>query len=439
MNLGVVRSILTGSVVAMVAVFPWTDAALAYNCGGRTFQPITVTAASPITSRLSDFTIETAVPNLSGCDLTTVSYVTILFQVDTEVGTVSAGSINGIPIESFIGNAGQTITFISPINAASGTPLTIVLRDITNGSTPGNKTILMSASPVLNGAIGNTTSSAYALVVPTPTRTPTITVTATVTATATRTSTPTATPTATATRTGTATTTVSPTPGQCTGAATTNPCVRGGGPKSTDCLVEWVTRPAPLPDRGGMPKGKLVCYEGDPTCDDDPDLDNQSCTFRARLCINNADPRLSKCVASDVKTLEVRMPRPDGLLDSADAANLLRLEDSAGHAGLRLTVARRETIVQSGGANDRIDACSAWFALQVPLGSNQSGRLLAGRKRFRLQAISSNGTRDRDGLQLYCRPSTCGDGIVQRDHETCDDGNRDNGDGCDQACRSEAV
>src|SRR5262249_2953299 len=56
---------------------------------------------------------------------------------------------------------------------------------------------------------------------------------------------------------------------------------------------------------------------------------------------------------------------------------------------------------------------------------------------FRLTATSSLGKKDRDRVTLQCKPSTCGDGIIQADHETCDDGNRLNGDGCDQGCHIE--
>jgi len=40
-------------------------------------------------------------------------------------------------------------------------------------------------------------------------------------------------------------------------------------------------------------------------------------------------------------------------------------------------------------------------------------------------------------MRIQCFPSTCGNGIVEVDHETCDDSNRVNGDGCDQGCQLE--
>ena len=53
-------------------------------------------------------------------------------------------------------------------------------------------------------------------------------------------------------------------------------------------------------------------------------------------------------------------------------------------------------------------------------------------------SLTSQRGRDGDSLRFSCRPSTCGDRIVQVDHEDCDDGNRVNGDGCDQGCHHES-
>jgi len=71
--------------------------------------------------------------------------------------------------------------------------------------------------------------------------------------------------------------------------------------------------------------------------------------------------------------------------------------------------------------------------LKVSLNSTASKQT----RRFRVVGRSSLAVTDTDTLKIQCRPSTCGDHIVQRDHETCDDGNRINGDGCDQGCQTE--
>ncbi|MCX8071918.1 MAG: hypothetical protein N3C12_05650 [Candidatus Binatia bacterium] len=52
-------------------------------------------------------------------------------------------------------------------------------------------------------------------------------------------------------------------------------------------------------------------------------------------------------------------------------------------------------------------------------------------------ALSSSGHIDHDSVKIECRPSTCGNGRVEWDHEGCDDGNRIDGDGCDRGCRIE--
>src|SRR5690242_168214 len=63
----------------------------------------------------------------------------------------------------------------------------------------------------------------------------------------------------------------------CTSVAPFNPCVPGGGPKATECNVEFAVTPVPPLTASKMPRNKLICYEGDPRCDADPDLGNGSC------------------------------------------------------------------------------------------------------------------------------------------------------------------
>jgi len=232
--------------------------------------------------------------------------------------------------------------------------------------------------------------------------------------------------------------TPTPTQGPCTGAAPGNPCIPGGR-SSTDCMVEFLVTPVPTPDRHGNPKRTLVCYEGDPNCDFDPDLNNNSCTFHLSVCLNNPDPRLS-CVPSDVASIEVQRPNPLRLKTTADADNLALLESQAGGApgGFGVTVFRKTTIVYPGISNAAESACSEPLNIQVPLRQALSGRLYARTGVVRLKAYNSIAQRDVDAVRLRCKPSKCGDGIKQR-YEQCDDGNRTNGDGCDQGCYLEVT
>ena len=218
----------------------------------------------------------------------------------------------------------------------------------------------------------------------------------------------------------------------CTQTSPINPCVPGGGSKTNDCVMEWQTTPVPTLQHNGIPARKLVCYEGDPSCDFDNDLTNGSCTFHTALCINNHDPRLSSCTASSVLAFEVKRPNPRHLRGAADTANLAALENQAGAGGFGVTVRRGSSTVFSGNQNSMQNLCSGPLDIVVPIGGKLLRVLTTG-------TGSPSGTEspfDSDALSLRCRRSTCGDGIIQP-WETCDDGNRDNGDGCDQGCHIE--
>jgi cysteine-rich repeat protein len=288
---------------------------------------------------------------------------------------------------------------------------------------------------------------------PTPTATPTTTATntptvtstptATPTRTPTRTPTPTNTPTATSTETetptptGTLTSTATPTPtGLCIAGAPVNPCVPGGGGKGTDCNVEWFVVPKPTLKPNGIPKNLATCYEGDPACDADPDLTNRSCTFNVGLCINNHDPRLKTCVPSNILSFEVISPKPTST-DLSDMANLATLEGQAGAGGFGVTVVRKKTPVAGGSLNTNPNQCSDPLGIVVPLKQRLSGKVIPGRRTLHVRGVTLLGARDTDTLRLKCLPSTCGDGIVQTDHEECDDGNRIDGDGCNRGCHIE--
>jgi len=292
----------------------------------------------------------------------------------------------------------------------------------------------------------------------TRTATGTFTGTSTMTATVTRTSTITRTPTATATRTPSATPTVtatstpSPSPTvtptvtatpsatataspDCSSGPPINPCIPGAG-ASVACNVEWVLAPVPKLSRAGIPSNALVCYEGDPNCDFD--TDSTSCTFHAALCINNSDRRKPLCRPNDLASFEVRLPNPTSL-DPADTAIVSALESAAGPGAgnFGVSVFRRTSLVSAGTRNTSLGQCSQRLDLRVPLKQHLNGTYTTGRRTIRIATKTSALRGSTDSLRLTCRPSTCGDGKIQTDHETCDDGNRLDGDGCDHTCHLE--
>ena len=385
---------------------------------------ITVSPSSVTVSALSDYTIATMVPNVSGCDLTTLTLISIGLPADTNAGTITTGTLNGSAI-SFLTKSGQTVTFLSPVGVAFDQPVTIVLNSVTNPTTPGAQTLTLAASLTQLGSISQTTSQSYTISLPTltptvtatTTLTPTSSATLTRTATSTVTDTPVATVTPTSTLTATSTQTVTPTQGPCNVAAPGNPCIPGGGGRGTDCISEWVATPQPASNRSGFPGQRLVCTEGDPTCDFDTNIG--SCTFHVRLCFNNTDPRLQRCTPSDVASFAVRLPNPQRLRDAADSVNLAALTSAFP------------------GATSALNRCSDLLDIQVPLRALRSGRFTTGRKSLRVRTTTSLGQVDTDSLRLTCRPSTCGNGHVEPP-EQCDDGNRISGDGCSADCRFES-
>jgi hypothetical protein len=149
--------------------------------------------------------------------------------------------------------------------------------------------------------------------------------------------------------------------------------------------------------------------KGDPACDLTPDLANDTCTFQIRMCINNADPRLSTCVPSNIKTFQVLRPNPNVPKPGADTANRDALESQAGSGpgGLGVTVNRSsKTTVYTGTANSLSGVCSAPFNIQVPLLINKAGRRLTASRSVRAKVTSSTRVSDSDSLTFQCVPRT---------------------------------
>ncbi|MFN8599385.1 MAG: DUF4215 domain-containing protein [Candidatus Binatia bacterium] len=219
----------------------------------------------------------------------------------------------------------------------------------------------------------------------------------------------------------------------CSTNAPLNECIPGGATSRLDCLQEWLSLPDTARNYKGVPKPKIVCYEGDPNCDSDPDLNNGLCTFRTQICINNTDPRLPNCVPSDVTTFEFDQ-RDRNANDPADTANKDNIEWELGSGGLGPYIVQDQQLVYAGVVNDTPNLCSGEIQLFVPMTQRPDGSYKKARRRFRVRASSSDGRVDVDTFTYWCLPSRCGDGYLEPKKEQCDDGNRDNDDGCDQGC-----
>jgi len=225
----------------------------------------------------------------------------------------------------------------------------------------------------------------------------------------------------------------------CTGPAWANLCAPGGT-TSADCNVEWMPEAEPIFNARGIRQSKVVCYEGDPRCDVDPNLVNGRCTVRVRPCLNNSDPRIPRCSPSAIASMSLLgPPRPSAV----DNLNRDTFENAMGAGGFGVTVFRNATsnrgrpeTIHEGVPQGTPNLCGDPVDVIVPLLSRGT-RVRKGISRIRTRATAVNGRVDSDTTIIECRPSTCGDGVIQSRYEECDDGNRINGDGCDQGCQLE--
>jgi cysteine-rich repeat protein len=243
-----------------------------------------------------------------------------------------------------------------------------------------------------------------------------------------------------------------PVQAQCTSASPDNPCAPGDGSGAkSECRLEMIFTPMPkrlrdgqpVPDtRRGIQRGRIICYEGDPRCDSDPVLNNGSCTFSVEMCLNNQDPRLDRCDPTPgTASFELLRPRSDSAKnDQADVDNILAIRSLFnGPDSFGVPIVSNRTVVAPGATNTSLNQCKGPIDLVVPQRQNGDSVFVTGTKRIRMVTLdpATRPRKDVDSLLLVCRPSTCGNSVVDIFWETCDDGNRTNGDGCNQGCQIE--
>lgn len=162
--------------------------------------------------------------------------------------------------------------------------------------------------------------------------------------------------------------------------------VRGGGPKATDCLTQFV---APANKPPGRPR-KVRCVDGDPACDAEPAPG--ICHIAVDVCFNALTPDLPDCQPRELEFYEVRNVQPD--TDPRHDFEFQALEDQAG--AFVLPVAANE-----------MDACTGpvTMILKMPARVKKSGaRFQKAKEMLETAALGPGGWRDDDRLSMHCIP-----------------------------------
>lgn len=156
----------------------------------------------------------------------------------------------------------------------------------------------------------------------------------------------------------------------------------GGGAVEQDCHAEFAAAHVrlnypPFDPTNPVPQRQLHCFDGDPGCDIDGQVDGV-CTFDLDVCLHNADPALTGCTPASVTAVTFEATADADIAAAQAAVNAL-LPASA-------------------------NVCTTGQALHVPLAENANGRLEAAVKRVELAAVTDGAGTDEDSLDLTCVP-----------------------------------
>jgi hypothetical protein len=187
-------------------------------------------------------------------------------------------------------------------------------------------------------------------------------------------------------------------PASCTATAP-GTCIPGHGGTALDCAAEWLVEPVPAVERAtiakkNVPNTRLVCVDGDPSCDfDGVTAKNGSCQFHVAVCINNEDPRPAAkgCVPSAVTSYVLQSPNAVRPRDGFDRQNAARL-----HAAVAALAspggATSGKSVAFAPAATALNRCSPFQSIVLPVGL----RTLRGK------AVVAPRKTDTDQLRLQC-------------------------------------
>ena len=187
--------------------------------------------------------------------------------------------------------------------------------------------------------------------------------------------------------------------------------IPGGSTLAADCIAEWaVINPFNVPffDTDDLPNTEQSCVDGDPTCDFDgaPNEQNDSCTFRVALCLQNVDPNVPECTSPPgIAKYVLVSPRPNSA-EPVDADNAVAMIASFG---------RLSSVLPSGDADNTL-VFDPPLVVSAPDNCTDVAEILVERRgyserseKFRINTYSVppiGGTRtveDSDTLLLTCR------------------------------------
>ncbi|MDG2010890.1 MAG: hypothetical protein P8K76_14045 [Candidatus Binatia bacterium] len=164
---------------------------------------------------------------------------------------------------------------------------------------------------------------------------------------------------------------------------------QGGGPRSTDCLAVFQ-----VPAADAIVGKRLVCTDGDPTCDSDGVVNGQ-CAFSVGICSNYSGG--DRCDRQGLRQITVEDAEDDGSREfDPDFQALQSLADAFFEFPEELD-----------------ERCMPLSTVLVPVdGPRRGGSCRTGRKTVRLRSrsiyVGGESVLDRDQLRLSCRPARGG-------------------------------
>jgi hypothetical protein len=197
-------------------------------------------------------------------------------------------------------------------------------------------------------------------------------------------------------------------------------------------MLEWLTEPATLLGRNGLPVRQLTCTDDNPLCDFGATTGDNACTFHVALCLNVMDNRVG-CTPTDVAQVQLRRPNEAKPRDAIETLNRDALENVLTAIGgtiqglctnrgphKRELCAANADCDSTAGSGDGVckgrfvefapplstdNTCTDFAEIQVSLKQTTEG-LKTARTSLRVKVLSDPSARQKghNSLKLICQP-----------------------------------